>query len=488
MMKKSEVILIPSPGAGHLVSFLQLARRLVEWDDRFSVTILLIKLPFDPPKSASDEEASAASIRYITLPDVEPPPIELFTENWEKYVSDLIKSHLSGVRDVIHNFLSSSSAALAGVIVDLFCTPFIDLANELGIPSYLFYTSSAALCGYMLYLPSQFDQLGRGIKESDPDSIIPSFKNPYPSKLTPPFMLQEGGYMAFLEHGRRFPGAKGILINTFAELEPYALGSLRGGETPPVYPIGPILDLRGEAHGRLKALSPDKHDRIMGWLNRQPESSVVFLCFGSAGSMLAPQMREVAAGLHRSGVRFLWAVRKPPPKLGRPTDYTVDELKEMLPAEFTALLEEGTGMICGWAPQTEVLAHDAVGGFVSHCGWNSILESLWFGRPIVTWPMYAEQRCNAFQLVKEMESAVAVELSLDYHKDGGRIVGAEELERAIRWLMDEGDELRKRTKEVADLSRRALMKGGSSFISFGSFVKDISGVGGGVDEENIGNV
>ncbi|GAB2228393.1 hypothetical protein Droror1_Dr00010231 [Drosera rotundifolia] len=461
-MKKSELILIPSPGAGHIVSFLQLARQLVERDDRFTITILIIKLPFDPPKSTGEDAATSSSIRYITLPDVEPPPIEVLMESWEKYNSDLIKSHWSNVQDVILKFLQSSSASLAGVIADLFCSPFIDLANELHVSSYLFFTSGAAFLSYILHMPSHFDDFGHVIRESDPESIITGFKNPYPSNLTPPFMLKEAGYTTFFNHARRILHAKGILINTFAELESYALGSFLGDGTPPVYTIGPILDLQGKAHG---SLNSDRHDRIMGWLNRQPESSVVFLCFGSLGSMGMLQMMEVAIGLHLSGASFLWAVRKPP------TEYMEEELQEILPAEFMKLLEAGKGIICGWAPQAQVLAHNAIAGFVSHCGWNSIMESLWFGRPLVTWPMYAEQRANAFQLVKEME--LAVELSLDYDNEGGKIVEADKVERAIRCLMEQVNDLRKRAKEAADQGRRALMEGGSSFISLGSFIRDV---------------
>ncbi|GAB2232932.1 hypothetical protein Droror1_Dr00012001 [Drosera rotundifolia] len=468
-MSRPELILIPSPGAGHLVSFNQLARRLVErGNNRFSITILLINLPFDPPKSkiGTSDDDDDNLIRYITLPNLNPPPIELLSINWEKYCSDLIASHTDNVRGVIVKM----SGRVAGVIVDLFCTPFIDVANVLDVPSYLFFTSSAAFLCYMLYMPTLFEKYGRGLRESDPDSIVPGFKNPYPSKYTPPFMLHELGYMAFLEHGKRFPGAKGVIINTFAEIEEYPLKSVTDYGWS-VYTFGPILDLSGQAHG--KQIDEEKQDRIMSWLDAQPESSVVFLCFGSVGSMRPPQMKEVALGLLQSGARFLWAVRKPPAEGKKtPTDYSEDELHEILPAEFMALLVEGgKGTVCGWAPQAEVLAHDAIGGFVSHCGWNSIMEGFWFGRPIVTWPMYAEQRHNAVQLVKEME--LAIELSMDYCKDSGKIIKADELERAIKLLMEQDCDLRKRVKVVAEQSRKALEEGGSSFISLGRFIDDV---------------
>jgi UDP:flavonoid glycosyltransferase YjiC (YdhE family) len=134
---------------------------------------------------------------------------------------------------------------------------------------------------------------------------------------------------------------------------------------------------------------------------------------------------------------------------------------------------EGRGMICrGWAPQVEVLAHKAVGGFVSHCGWNSILESLWHAVPIVTWPIYAEQQLNAFEMVREL--GLAMEMRLDY-RSGGDLVMAEEIERAVSRLMDGGNEVRKKVKEMGEMARKAVMDGGSSFTSIGQLIEDMIG-------------
>ena len=131
------------------------------------------------------------------------------------------------------------------------------------------------------------------------------------------------------------------------------------------------------------------------------------------------------------------------------------------------------GRICGWAPQVEVLAHRAIGGFVSHRGWNSILESFWFGVPIATWPMYAEQQINAFQMVRDLE--LAVELRLDYRMKSNDLVLAEEIERAVRCVMDGGDGVKKRVEEMSEKFRRAVMEGGSSFKSFGHFIEAVLG-------------
>ncbi|MBA0690652.1 hypothetical protein Goari_008314 [Gossypium aridum] len=143
--------------------------------------------------------------------------------------------------------------------------------------------------------------------------------------------------------------------------------------------------------------------------------------------------------------------------------------EEMLPEGFLERIQE-RGMICRWAPQVDVLGHKAVGGFVSHCGWNSILESLWHGVPIVTWPIYAEQQLNAYMM---KEVGLAVELRWDYRGGTSDIVKAEEIEEGVRQVMDAGSEVRKKVKEMAEMARKAVMNGGSSFNSIGRFIEDM---------------
>ena len=111
---------------------------------------------------------------------------------------------------------------------------------------------------------------------------------------------------------------------------------------------------------------------------------------------------------------------------------------------------------------------------MSHCGWNSTLESLWYGVPIATWPIYAEQQLTAFRMVKEF--GLAVNLKMDYRQSD--VVMADEIEAAVRRLMDSGsngDELRKKVKEMAEKARKALMEGGSSYNAVGKLIKDVIG-------------
>ncbi|CAI0542097.1 unnamed protein product [Linum tenue] len=309
----------------------------------------------------------------------------------------------------------------------LCCTAMMDLGSELGVPPYVFYPSGANFLGFMLELQALHDEV--------------------------------------IDNTRRLREARGIVVNTFLELETYALGSVSVAGNPPVYPVGPLLNLNS---ARPEEEEEEEYKEVMEWLDGQPAGSVVFLCFGSMGSFAKEQATEIAAALERAGHRFLWSLRRP----SEPSEYgNFDEAP--LPAGFLDRVS-GIGKVIGWAPQTAVLRHVAVGGFVSHCGWNSVLESIWFGVPVGAWPMYAEQQLNAFQLVEEL--GLAEEIKMDYRWDGGMMVTAEEIEGGIRRLMAaENDEGRKRktVKEVSEMSKKALTEGGSSCSSLSRFIQDV---------------
>ncbi|OIT22670.1 putative udp-glucose flavonoid 3-o-glucosyltransferase 3 [Nicotiana attenuata] len=268
---------------------------------------------------------------------------------------------------------------------------------------------------------------------------------------------------------------------TTAELmsnkETFFLDFIRGHkpkEVPQIYPVGPVVNFKEGGHGQN---SQSETESIIKWLDDKPESSVVFLCFGSMGSFEPEQVKEIAIALECSGHRFLWSLRRPPPKgkMELPSNY--ENFEEVLPEGFIERTN-GVGKVIGWAPQVTVLSHPAVGGFVSHCGWNSILESFCFGVPMATWPHYAEQQMNAFALVKELE--LAVEIRMVYVKDfEGKnpvdIVTAKEIESGIRQLMADGDKngIRKKVKEMKEKCSAAMKEGGSSYASLGLLIEDV---------------
>ncbi|KAK7834982.1 udp-glycosyltransferase 71k2 [Quercus suber] len=365
-MKKAELIVIPAPGIGHLVSTLEFAKRLIDRDDRLFITILSMKFDFSfyPFADAYTKSLTASQprIQLIHLPQVNPPPSELLKSRLN-YISVYIENNISNVKDTVTNIVSSnsnsdSSRVVVGLILDFVCTSMIDVGRELNLPSYLFFTSNAGFLAFMLYLPIRHNQIGNEFSESDPELLIPGILNPLPTGVLPAAVLdKDGGYTAYMKFAQRFRDTKGIIVNTLKELEQYAIDSFSDGQTPPVYSVGPVLDLKGPPN---PALDEAERDNIMKWLDDQPPLSVVFLCFGSMGRFGGTQVKEMALGLERSG------------------------------------------------------------------------------------------------------------------RSGGDLVMADEIERAVRHVMDDS-EVRKKVKEMGEIARKALMDGGSSFNSIGQLLEDMIG-------------
>ncbi|KAB2610818.1 UDP-glucose flavonoid 3-O-glucosyltransferase 3 [Pyrus ussuriensis x Pyrus communis] len=474
MKKPAVLVFVPGLGIGHIRSTVEIAKQLVARDDQLFITILIMKLPFDKLFTNTDSSISHR-INFVNLPEtlVDIPLV------FPSFVNPFIESHKIHVKEAVTKLLTDLSVqsesknprVLGGFVIDMFCTSMIDVANEFGVPSFLFYTSSAAMLGFWLHLASLRNEHDKDIYElinSSTELVIPSFINPVPTKLFPGELSDKEAVAIFLDFGTRFRETKGILVNTFSELEAHAIHSLSDGKTPPVYPVGPLLNQKSDDTRVAPDKAREKSD-ILDWLDDQPPLSVLFLCFGSMGSFCEAQVKEIARALEHSGLRFLWSLRQPPPKgtLTLPSDYA--DPKAVLPEGFLDRTAT-TGKVLGWAPQVAILSHPAVGGFVSHCGWNSALESIWHGVPIATWPMYAEQQSNAFEL---LELGLAVEIKMDYKTESEVVVSAEEIERGIKEVMELDSDTRKRVKETSEKGKKALEFGGSSYSSLGRFIDQI---------------
>ncbi|CAL8138516.1 unnamed protein product [Prunus armeniaca] len=468
MKRPAQLVFIPAPGVGHIVSTVEIAKQLVARDDQLFITILIMKLPFDKLFTNIDPSISHR-ISFVDLPESH---IDTQGLGFTSIIKTFVQGHKTHVKDAVTKLLAQSAQAeLAGFVIDMFCTPMINVANEFQIPSYLFFTSSAASLGFWFHLQSLHDEQGKDVDEItgwESELMVPSFINPVPVGVWPGVTRTKEGATDFIDFAARFRQTKGILINTFRELEPHAFRSLSDGKFPPVYPVGPLLNMKTD-DGHVGSDQSIQKSDILEWLDDQPPSSVVFLCFGSMGSFDEAQVKEIACALEQSRHRFLWSLRQPEPegKMVMPSDYA--DVKLVLPEGFLDRTA-GIGKIIGWSPQLAILAHPAVGGFVSHCGWNSTLESLWCGVPIATWPLYAEQQLNAFGLVKEL--GLGVEIKMDYKQDS-EVVSSEEIERGIRQVMLKDSDIRARVKEISEKSKKALTDGGSSYSSLGRFLDQI---------------
>ncbi|KAG4941643.1 hypothetical protein JHK87_045514 [Glycine soja] len=240
----------------------------------------------------------------------------------------------------------------------------------------------------------------------------------------------------------------GIIANTFEALEEKSIRALcEDGTLPPLFFIGPLIS------------APYEEDKgCLSWLDSQPSQSVVLLSFGSLGRFSRAQLKEIAIGLEKSEQRFLWVVRS---RLDDADSMEELSLDELMPEGFLERTKEKGLIMRNWAPQVQLLSHDSVGGFVTHCGWNSVLEAVCEGVPMVAWPLYAEQKMNRVIMVKEMKVA----LEVNENKDG--LVSATELGDRVRELMDsvKGKEIRQRVFEMKKRAEEAMAEGGTSCVT-----------------------
>lgn len=457
--KKAHIVMFdPSLGGmGHLIPFCELAKLLASRHG-FSITfIMTAKLrPVSAAQTAYTQTLSSSglSIRFIELPAEAPMDSE--EKNVHPIISmfKLVDKSKGLVGHALRTLLSDSSASpISAFITDLFGAGMLEVSTSLNIPSYIFFIVSASNLSLMLYHPTMDAEMKESLKDIDGSVKIPGLPAiPAPDLPDPMQDKSLPFYHLFLRNSYHMFKADGILINTFQDLESNSIQALVNGELlrsvdgismPNIYPVGPIISSPQSDDGDRSA--------CLQWLDQQPPSSVIFVSFGSLGFLSGGQIRELALGLEGSGQRFLWVLRNPPNTSG-------PDVCTLLPPGFQQRTKDRGLVVTSWAPQVAILAHPSTGGIVSQCGWNSVLESVSHGVPLMTWPLHAEQRTTAFLLVNDIQIALGTQKAAD------GIVTKEEVEKAARELMEgeDGKKKRARARELKQSAQAAVAEGGSS--------------------------
>ncbi|KAH0880632.1 hypothetical protein HID58_068026 [Brassica napus] len=395
MEKQEAIVLYPSPPIGHLVSMVELGKLILSQNPSLSIHIILVPPPYQPESTTtyiSSVSSSFPSITFHRLPTVTPYS-SATTQSHEALILEIICFSNPNVHRTL--FSISQTFNLRAMIIDFFCTAVLDVvAGDFAFP-----------------LLDRNDEV----------------------------------YDAFISFSKQLSNSSGIIVNTFEALENRAIKAITEELCfRNIYPIGPLI---------VKTRTGDNKnaDSCLNWLDSQPEQSVVFLCFGSLGLFSQEQLKEIAIGLERSEQRFLWVVRNPPELQNQ----TEPDLESLLPDGFLNRTGNRGMVVKSWAPQVPVLNHKAIGGFVTHCGWNSILEAVCVGVPMVAWPLYAEQRFNRAVIVEEIKIAISM------NKTETGFVSFMEVEKRVREVVEEGP-VRERTKAMKNAAESALVETGSS--------------------------
>ncbi|CAO2838727.1 unnamed protein product [Amaranthus hypochondriacus] len=460
-----KIVLYPAPGIGHLISMVELGKLLLSHTSSISsITIIIPSFPYIKGSYSSyisSVSSSYPSITFISLPFV--PLLHGDPSNYENLEQIMFETLRNNNPNILQTLESISlSSPVSAFILDVFSYPALEISQSLKIPIYFFFPSGAYVLSFLLNFPNYHKIHSDSYRNLRVSLEIPGLFS-VPADHVFESMLDRGvSYFEFLKIAETLPKSNGIIVNTYESLEDKAVMGLKQGiclpgtPIPPVYCIGPLIANRGDNNGGIR-------DECLSWLDSQPSQSVVYLSFGSRGVFSKEQLWEIADGLEKSNVRFLWVVRTPASE-EKGDDFSVPKepnLDMILPKGFLDRTKDRGFVAKLWVPQIEVLNHESIGGFVSHCGWNSILEALNAGVPIMAWPLYAEQRFNKILVVEELGIALPMNESEDAY------VRSCEIEKRVKEIVDsrEGNVVRKRVLDLKDKARNTLIEGGSSYLA-----------------------
>jgi hypothetical protein len=246
-----------------------------------------------------------------------------------------------------------------------------------------------------------------------------------------------------------------IVCNTVQELESETISALQ--QKQPIYAIGPVFPT-----GLATTIVPTSlwsESDCTQWLDTRPNGSALYISFGSYAHVSKEEIVEIAYGVLLSGVSFIWVLRP---------DIVKSDETDFLPVGFEDEIK-GRGLIVPWCHQMAVISHPAIRGFLTHCGWNSILESIWCGVPLLCFPLLTDQFTNRKLAVDDWR----IGLNLCDKKPITRQEVANKINCLMRTEDELGDELRKNINELKGILKNTLTADGSSEKNFNQFIIDV---------------
>ncbi|XP_010548356.1 PREDICTED: UDP-glycosyltransferase 72C1 [Tarenaya hassleriana] len=439
--------LVSSPGMGHAVPIIELGKRLLTHHGFDRVTVFLVTTDISRSKSQlglSMSETPGLVIEFISL---EVPEQDLTGSVLNK-LATMMRMALPEIRSAVMELEPRPTVLVA----DLMGIEALAVARDLEVTrKFVLVTTSAWFLALTVYMASLDKGTLYKLVSSREPLLIPGCSPVQLDPVQDPSSIQD--LTECLRMGTEILAVNGVFVNTWHELEcevigsfldPEKLGRAMGGV--PIYPVGPLI----------RPVEPGLKHEVLDWLEQQPEESVVFVSFGSGGSLTSDQTTELAWGLELSRQRFVWVVR--PPAEDDPSASMFNTTKnqatktDFLPDGFLERTEKTGLVVRTWAPQEEILAHRSTGAFVSHCGWNSILESVANGVPMIAWPLHSEQKMNAWMVSEEWKIAVRA--------TGQGTVRREEIAEMLRRVMEEeeGKEMRKNVQNLKNTAQESLMR------------------------------
>ncbi|GKB63078.1 hydroquinone glucosyltransferase-like protein [Tanacetum coccineum] len=439
---------------GHLIPLTELAQRLLQ-HRRLPVTFIIPSTLGAPIKPQNDIlNAMSENISSIFLPPVDLNDIP-DDATIETRIGLTMSRSFPSLRQTLAELIRDSKRPSA-LIVDVFGGPSFEIIKDFNIPAYIFCTVSAMTLISIFHIPNLDKMYACEFRDIPEPIRLPGCVPVHGSDMPEPLQDKKNVVYNHMIHlSKLFSLSHGILVNSFFELEPGAFKALEEGNwcKPDVYSVGPLIrsGSRNQTNDGIECLK---------WLDKHPVNSVLFVSFGSGGTLSQEQINELAFGLEQSGQRFLWVIKSPHGKSNASYFNAQSHLDPFafLPDGFLDRVKDRGLLVSSWAPQVEILGCGSTGGFLTHCGWNSISESVVNGVPMIAWPLFAEQRMNAVLLTDGLGVAYRVRV------DDNGLVGRDEIGKCVGSLIagEDGRKMKLKVNQLKELAAMAMSQDGSS--------------------------
>ncbi|CAO2181137.1 unnamed protein product [Urochloa humidicola] len=464
-------LVVTYPAQGHINPARHLARRLLRATGArvtVSTAVSAFRKMFPDAAVAKDSAADgegyrdAAGVWYVPYSDGYDGGFDSNVHDHTHYM-DQVKQVGSRTLGAVLARLRDAGRPVTLAVYTLLLSWVADVAHAHGVPAALYWIQPASVLAAYFHFFRGTGRVNKAIAAAagDPSApvAVPGLPSPLRIRDLPSFITSTNAddpYAFVADMFRELVATLGesptttVLANTFDAMEPDAVASLRehGVDVVPVGPVLSFLDGGAPAAAKQNDLFRQDGKGYLEWLDAQAPGSVVYISFGSLSVMSERQIEEVARGMSESGRPFLWVLRE-------------DNRRVRAGADAAALGGE-RGMVVGWCDQVRVLSHRAVGCFVTHCGWNSTLESVTCGVPVVGVPQWTDQGTNAW-LVERLGVGVRAAAS---DKDG--VLEAGELRKCLEFATS--DMVRAKAALWKEKARAAAAEGGSSERNLRAFV------------------
>ena len=481
---KLHFVLFPMMAQGHMIPMMDTAKLLAHHEN---VMVTIVTTPKNASRFTSFVARYVESGLHIQLIKLEFPCKEFGLpegcENLDMLPGLALASNFFNVSKLLQHEVEKLFQELTPpatcIISDMFLPYTIHIAKKFNIPRIAF---TAVSCFWLYNM--------HNLHVSNIMEIMANKESEYfdlpgiPDKIEMTLAQTGLGSTKAMEALKQFNedmleadmGSYGIITNSFEELEPTYARDYKKIRNDKLWCIGPVSfsnidDLDKVQRGNSNKVLVDEWKHLK-WLNSHKDESVIYACLGSLCNLTSLQLIELGLALEATKRPFIWVLRE---------GNQLEVLKKWLEESGFEGRINGRGLVIkGWAPQLLILSHPAIGGFLTHCGWNSTIEAICAGVPMVTWPLFADQFFNECLVVQILNVGVKIgvksPMQWGEEEKSGVLVKKEDVERGIEVLMDETcecKERRKRIRELAEMAKKAVEKGGSSHSNVALFIQDI---------------